>query len=451
MRKKIYLVQPTYRNPAGLLHKGESLIYASLALPALSATIPDDWEKAFCLEYFDEVDFDTDASVVGITSMGYDLLRGREIAAEFRRRGKTVLFGGSQAHFSAPRLSEECDAVIHGHPGPADMRALLSDAASGRLRREYRFGLDVGFPFDFSVFDGRCIRFMPLLSSVGCRNACSFCCTYAAYEGAFRLRGIEHVLADIRSVRARSRYACFVDPNIYNSRSHLLTLCERMASEDFGLRWGAQCTIEMGDDQQLLDALHRAGCRFLMVGLESLGQQNLATVGKKTDAGRHRERIRRIQGNGIAVGGYFILGMDGDTLATFDELFDFIRATRIAVPILNILIPAPGTPLYERLEREGRLLVLNEEDFLRNNARYSVASSHCFYQPLQMSVEETEAGFLDLYGRLSTYPRILRRSLVPDPALAATLFYMNRELRKGYRAMRRERRETPALSSSGSQ
>jgi radical SAM superfamily enzyme YgiQ (UPF0313 family) len=447
MRKKIYLVQPTYRNPEGLLHKGGSLIYASLALPALSAAIPSDWEKAFCLEYFDEVDFDTDASVVGITSMGYDLLRGREIAAEFKRRGKTVLFGGSQAHFSASRLKEECDTVIHGHPGPAEMRALLDDVASGRVRPEYSFGLDVDYPFDFDVFDGRHIRFMPLLSSIGCRNACSFCCTYATYGGAFGLRGIPHILADVRRVRARTRYACFVDPNVYNSRLHLLTLCERMTSEGFELRWGAQCTIEIGDDQQLLEALHRAGCRFLMVGLESLNQENLAVVGKQINAARHRERIRRIQGNGIAVGGYFILGMDSDTPASFEELYTFIHTTRIAVPILNILIPAPGTPLYEKLEREGRLLVRNEEDFLRNNARYSVASSHCFYQPLQMSVEETETGFLDLYGRLSTYPRILRRSLVPDPALAATLLFMNRELRKGYHAMLRERQEVPHSST----
>ncbi len=306
------------------------------------------------------------------------------------------------------------------------------------------------FPFDFDMFDGRHIRFMPLLSSIGCRNTCSFCCTHATYGGAFELRGIEHVLADVCRVRARTRNACFVDPNVYNSRSHLLTLCERMISEGFGLRWGAQCTIEIGDDQQLLEVLHRAGCRFLMVGLESLNQENLAAVGKKTIVARHRERIHRIQGNGIAVGGYFILGMDGDTPASFEDLYAFIQTTRIAVPILNILIPAPGTPLYERLEREKRLLVRNEEDFLRNNARYSVASNHCFFQPLQMSIEETETGFLDLYGRLSTYARIMRRSLVSDPALAATLLFMNRELRKGYHAMLRERQEAPLPSETTS-
>ncbi len=439
MKRGIYLVQPTYRNPAGQLHRGEKLLYASLALPALSTTVPDDWEKSFCLEYFDEVDYETDAEVVGITSMGYDLLHGQEIAAEFKRRGKTVIIGGQQAHFSAPRLRDVCDAVVHGHPDREDMAELLEDAAAGRLKPEYRFGMNVDFPFDYTLFEGREIMFMPLLSSIGCRNHCTFCCTAAAYRGRFHRREIDCVLADIRTFYDRNRHACFDDPNIYNERDHLIELCRRMDTEGFELRWGAQCTLEVADDPAALTALQRAGCRFLMVGLESLSQGSLDAVNKKVRAERHRDRLHRIREAGIAVGGYFVLGLDGDTPATFDELREFIDTSAIAVPILNILLPAPGTPLFDQLTRAGRLLISDEEELLRNNARYSIASSHCFFEPAGMSARELETRFLDLYGRLCSWPRILRRSAVPDLELAATLLFMNRELRKGYRAMRRER------------
>jgi radical SAM superfamily enzyme YgiQ (UPF0313 family) len=443
VRRKIYFVQPTYRDPAGRLHRGEKLFYASLALPALSSTVPDDWEKSFCLEYFEEVDFETDAPVVGITTMGYDLLHGREIAAEFKRRGRTVIMGGPQAHFSATRLRDVCDAVVHGHPDREDMAGLLADAAAGRLKPEYRFGMDVDFPFDYSPFDSRKIMFMPLLGSIGCRNHCSFCCTGALYRGRFHLRDIDCVLADIRTFHDRNRHACFDDPNIYNDREHLIELCRRMDAEGFELRWGAQCTLDAADDPAALAALHRAGCRFLMVGLESLDQGSLDAVGKQLRAERHRERLRRIRGAGIAVGGYFVLGLDGDTRSTFDELRKFIDTSGIAVPILNILIPAPGTHLYDQLARAGRLLIHDEEELLRNNARYSIAGSHCFHEPIGMSARELESRFLDLYGCLCSWPRILRRSAVGDLELAATLLFMNRELRKGYRAMRRERAANP--------
>jgi radical SAM superfamily enzyme YgiQ (UPF0313 family) len=372
MRRSVYLVQPTYHDPSGQLHHGERLFYASLALPALSSTIPDDWEKSFCLEYFDEVDYETDAEVVGITSMGYDILHGQEIAAEFKRRGRTVIMGGAQAHFSAPRLKDVCDTVVHGHPDREDMAGLLADAAAGRLKPEYRFGMDVDFPFDYSLFEGREIMFMPLLSSIGCRNHCSFCCTGATYLGGFHLRDIDCVLADIQTFHDRSRHACFDDPNIFNDRGHLIELCRRMDTEGFELRWGAQCTLEVADDPAALAALHRAGCRFLMVGLESLNQGSLDTVDKKLQADRHRERLRRIREAGIAVGGYFVLGLDGDTEATFDELRAFIDTSGIAVPILNILLPAPGTRLYEQLARAGRLLITDEEELLGNNARYPI-------------------------------------------------------------------------------
>ena len=96
MKKKIYLIQPTYRDQDGRLLKGERLYIVSLALPALSAAMPPDWQTECCYEYFDEVNFDTDASVVGISSMGYEIFRGIEIATEFRKRGKIVLFGGDQ-------------------------------------------------------------------------------------------------------------------------------------------------------------------------------------------------------------------------------------------------------------------------------------------------------------------------------------------------------------------
>ena len=435
MEKSIYLIQPTYRDSRGDLFKGTKLSYCSLALPALSATIPDDWEKKFCIEYFDDVDYESDASVVGISSMGYDLLHGLEIAREFKKRGKTVIFGGTQASFSVERLRTICDIVVHGSPGRRAMQTILNDICAGKHLTEYKGGLDVNFPFDYSVLNGKELQFMPVLTSTGCRNVCEFCSTAALCKGQYRLRNIECVLTDLHTVRKRGRDIVFGDANIFNNREYLARLCLHVIEEDLNIRWGAQCTIDIGDDPALLRLLKESGCLMLIVGLETLNQQNLAGFDKHYAVSSHRERIARIRDAGIEVGGYFMLGLDGDTVDTFDTLFDFIHESRIALPILNLLLPAPGTKTSERLKDEGRLLIQNEEEFLINNARYATACSYCFYLPKQMSVDEAEAGFLRLYRRLTSYREILWRSMRVNPLTAATLLLFNLEMRSDYRAM----------------
>jgi hypothetical protein len=438
VKKKIYLIQPTYHNNDGRLLKGRTIFMHSLALPALSSTIPDDWEKEFCLEYFEEVNYDTDASVVGITSMGYDVLHGCEIAEAFKKRGKIVLYGGHQAEFSEDLLGAVADAIVHGHPSRDDMARILSDAESGRLAPKYCCGFDIDFPFDYSVLSGKRARFMPVVTSVGCRNCCEYCCTAAMYRGRYHLRELDSVLADLREVCRRTRCASFVDANLYNDRDYLLRLCSRMTEGNLGLRWGAQSTIDVGDDPEALSLLRKAGCRILFIGLESINQEGLDWVRKRYLAERYGELVRRIREAKIAVAGFFMLGLDGDDGSTFQRLFDFIHESRVAVPILNLLLPVPGTRIFERLNREGRLLLEGPDDFLLNNPVYNTTCNRCLFLPRQMTVSEAESGYLQLGRRLFSFPEMLRRSAATNPLLAATLFIMNLDLRRKARSIAAE-------------
>ena len=435
INKKIYLIQPTYRDPQGRLHQGKRLIYSSLALPALSAAIPPDWQKEICFEYFDDVHYETDASIVGLSSMGYDILHGSEIGAEFKRRGKLVLFGGLQAHFSAKRLAGVCDSIVHGNPGPQQMKLILDDAERGRLNPDYWCGMDTNFPFDYSLLSDRRLQFVPVLTSVGCKEDCDFCCTAAVCNGRYRLRKLDIVVADLNAARAIGRNIVFSDSNILNNKDYLERLCTRIVRERMGIRWAAQCTIDVGDDPELLGLLKRSGCLALLVGIETLDERNMNSVHKRMSVAQHRTRIRNIRNAGIIVGGYFVLGMDYDSASTYDEMFRFIRDSRIALPILNILLPAFGTRLADRLEREGRMLVRDEDEFMKNTARFATASSHCFYVPMRMSAPKTEEEFRRLYGRLTSWREIIRRSVHPGLTSSAMLFQMNVGMRGEYRAM----------------
>ncbi len=441
MKKKIYFVQPTYRGSGDRLLQGRTLLMHSAALPALSATVPPDWEKEVCLEYFyDEVNYDTDASVVAISCMVYDVFRACEMIGEFRRRGKVVILGGVDAALWNALVRPSPNAIVYGNPGPDDMRRILDDVENDCVAPEYRLGMNVDFPFDYSVLAGRRILFLPVVASIGCAHRCEFCCTAAMSQGRFHLRSLDVVMEDLRALRRMTRRLLFVDSNIYNSRDHLAQLLERMVRERFGFHWGAECTASIGNDPEMLRLLRRAGCRLLVVGLESIQQDNLKEMRKPNVAALYREQLGQIRSAGIQVGGFFMFGFDGDDPATADALYAFIRETRVALPFVNLLTPIPGTRFFDRMKAQGRVRMKSDDEFLRQSLVYDTPMYKCYFEPKRMSGDQAERAFLRLRERLFSLPEILRRSLVPNPIVAGGLLMANLRFRAETRAIAAARR-----------
>jgi hypothetical protein len=133
-------------------------------------------------------------------------------------------------------------------------------------------------------------------------------------------------------------------------------------------------------------------------------------------------------------------GLDGDTRDTAADMSRFIIDQKIALPMLNILVPTPSTPMFERLKREGRVLMKDEQEFLKNNVGYNASFTLCFYQPKNLTPAEVEDGFIDLLGRLSGYRQIIRRSVSTDLPLTRFLLYSNWLFRKEYLELKRRHR-----------
>ncbi len=442
MKRKIYLVQPTYRDLQGrLLKKRPRLFTHSLAIPALSAAIPPAWEKDVCLEYFEEVNLDTDAPVVAISCLGYDLFRGRELAEAFRARGKIVIFGGCASEIWKEQITAVADSIVCGNPGKTAVAGILADVERGELAREYQGGIDLDYPFDYSVLHrkgiARGISFLPAIASAGCIHRCAFCCTAAKFKGQYHPRSLDAVMADLRTLRAITRHFVFVDSNFYVDRGHVIRLAERIIAENLGLTFSTECTINVGDDPEILRLLKRAGCRALLIGIETISQGSLDRMQKPFVVERYRAQIRRIQEAGIIVAGFFIFGFDSDTPATVDAFCDFVRELNIAVPFFNFLCPVPGTRFYDQIKREGRLLASGEDAYLRQNVIYGAPTHRCLFRPKQMSPREAELAFVELRERLSSFPAIIRRSLNRNPVMAAAIFVLNLAVRRETRAVAR--------------
>ncbi len=437
--KKIYFIQPTYRNGKGELFKGKKQEYPSLALPALSSTIPREWDKEFCFEFLQNVNFDTDAQVIGISSMGYDLAHGMELAKAFKQRGKSVMFGGHQAWFSREELHSVCDTVVLGCPGPEEMNLILADCTANKVSPVYTAGVHINFPFDYSILDGKRTRFMPVLAGIGCRNQCNFCCNKEITSGHYYLRSIDTVMTDIHAARRKSRLLVFSDSNLFNHRTHLFELTSRMIQERIDALWGAQCTIDIGDNPEWLRQMYKSGCRLLFIGIETLNQANMDQLEKRIDVALHERRIANIRTSGIAVGGYFMVGLDEDTTESFNDLYDFIHRNRLVSAVINILIPVPGTRIYKMLEEQGRLLDSAFFDYTDKKQSYAASNTRGYFQPKKMSLAELEAGVMELNRQLTVWPEIWFRSKHKNLSAMLSFFALNLGMRREYLAAKRSR------------
>jgi radical SAM superfamily enzyme YgiQ (UPF0313 family) len=428
MNKKVYLIQPSFRKMDGSIVKSGFVGHNTLNLPILTASIPTDWEKECCMEYNDEINFHTDAALIFIVGISNDIIHGYNIAEKFKQKGKQLIYGGHQDSFSIQLMKEVCNAVYHGIPGPTQMKRILNDALSNNLEKEYHCGVNIDFPFDYSCFKGKKVKQIQFFSSVGCKYKCDYCYHQLSYNGKFYQRNIDHVVQDLKAIRELTKYLAFRDPNFYNDRNRVISLCERIITEKLNITWAAQCPIHIGRDEEVLKLMRKAGCKLIFLGLESLNQNNLKSVHKPFKVREYEKMIAKIHEARIFTVGYFMFGLDYDTNDSFQQVFSFVKRTKLSLPIPNIFIPIPGTRIFERLRNERRLDIPDLDTFLAYKPHYSNPCSKCFFTPKNISRRELEQNYIELFRKLTSYKEILKRSVRFDKDMFK-LLYMNLNLR----------------------
>ncbi|MGB5287995.1 MAG: radical SAM protein [Ignavibacteriaceae bacterium] len=435
MKKKIYIIQPTYRLMDGTLIKELPLFNYSYNLPIISATVPSEWQKETCLEYTEEINYDSDAHLIIITSPGYDLSHSVEIAEKFKLKNKVVIFGAHMDEFSDKILRNICDAVFYGYPNPDKMIEMLNDVESDLLKSEYHFGNNLNFAFDYSVLKKMNMPFIPMIASLGCRYKCSYCCYPPIFDGHYHLRNIEHVISDLKQVAELKKPIAFLDANLYNNRKYLSLLCNRIIEEKINIVWGAQCTVNIGDDSEVLNLLHKAGCRMMFFGLETLDNKNMVQLNKEMNADHYSRQVTSIRSAGIQIGAFFMLGLDKDDSSTFDKVYSFFQDNKIAVPYVHLYFPIPGTSLAKKLNIEGRILEDYFDDYQYKQSKFSAPCSIAYFSPAKLSKHELEAGFLRLFKKITSLKNIFRRIFVPDLRIALLILKMNLEARRKSKSM----------------
>ncbi|HCJ56428.1 MAG TPA: B12-binding domain-containing radical SAM protein, partial [Clostridiaceae bacterium] len=185
--RKLLLIQPSPYDKFKRPIKKKRLYFVGLAMPLLAAMAPEDWTVEIVLELLEEVPMDTDADLIGISTMGHGVIRSIDLARAFRERGKTVILGGYMASIMAEEALKYCDAVVVGD-AELEWKKLLEDFKKGRLKKIYRNELKNGsfstpLPRFDLIMDKPIGDFLPVQAGRGCPNNCSFCSVACLYKG----------------------------------------------------------------------------------------------------------------------------------------------------------------------------------------------------------------------------------------------------------------------------
>ncbi len=383
----------------------------SLGLLTVAALTPEDVET--CYREVDELPDPGDLEhfdLVGISSFTARIDAAYALADAYRAKGIPVVLGGLHVSLMPEEAAQHADSIVVGGAEGA-WPDLVADFRKGQMKPRYD-GLqkDVFKPANyvhprFDLLEGRDYNRVTVQTSRGCPINCEFCAASLRITSSFQQKPVECVIAELKAATEATRnpFVEFADDNTFINRKWGKDLMRAMAP--LGLRWFTETDISVADDPELLSLMKDAGCKQILIGLESPKRQSLSGLDphdwKARKADRYLEAIDKIQSNGISVNGCFVLGLDSHDTSIFEELRDFISQSRLLETQLTVLTPFPGTPLYRRLKQEDRLL---KDRFWDRCTLFDVN-----YRPKRMTVEELETGIKWLFSEVYNEAEFARR------------------------------------------
>jgi len=387
----------------GFVHRGREIAsLPSLALLTIAATTPPGHD----LRYLDMPEFDAAAldrepfDLVAISALTAKIDVAYRVADHLRQRGVPVVIGGLHAKVLPREVARHADAVVIGE-GEDLWPRVVADWEKGRLQEFYHeekpgtYDLARSPLPRYDLLDMSRYNRITVQTSRGCPHDCEFCAASKLF-GRYRKKPVELVLRDIDAIRARwpRPMVEFADDNTFADPRWGKELLRGLAGRH--VRWFTETDISVARDPALLDLLAPAGCRQLLIGLESPRRCSLDGIDARNWKARqldgYRRSIEEIQKRGVSVNGCFIVGGDADTPDIFQEIEAFVRETGLAEVQVTALTPFPGTRLHARLEAEGRLITRRFWD------RCTLFDAT--FVPKRMTLEQLEEGMKWLFASL---------------------------------------------------
>ncbi len=360
---------------------GKTFRFSLLSLLSVAAECPPDADVRIVDEQIDEIPWDADVDLVGITCMTALAPRAYEIADRFRRRRIPVVLGGFHPTLCPDDAIRHADAILVGE-AEGIWQELVAEASAGRLRPIYRNELPslrgLKRPPRHLLSARKYATVNAVQATRGCPHGCDFCAIAAMNRCSQRQRPVDEVIDEIRDLPTRS--FMFVDDNLTADRDYARSLFAAMAP--LHKRWVAQSTLAITDDPDLVRLMADAGCAAIFAGLETFSGENLGSVNKTCHrVEQYRDAIRLLHRHAIGVEAGIVFGFDGDGPDVFRRTLNMLDDLEVDLVQVSIFTPLPGT---------RRASLLADRIFHHNWAHYDF--HHAVFEPARMSPQQLQAG-----------------------------------------------------------
>jgi radical SAM superfamily enzyme YgiQ (UPF0313 family) len=417
MQTKLLLVNPKFSESLWGFNSIEHLVgvrygFMPIALPTIAALTPQAWSIQAVDENIEPIDFDTPCDLIGLTAFNIQKTRAFEIAAEFKRRGKLVAMGGPFATSEPDLCQQHVDIVFLGEAErtwPAFCRSFEAGDYVARYTADEKIDMresptPLFHLLKAGLYGSGCIQ-----TSRGCPFNCEFCDVIVIDGQRMRTKDIDAVIEEVKAlVNLGAISIFFTDANfigkIPRAKELLRALADYNRSIGFRINFSTEVTINVAQDDELLDLLRAANFTLLYIGIESPNVASLCET-RKLQNTKHSllDQVRKVQNKGIIVWAGMIVGFDNDTTHIFQAQHDFLNLSNIPISSLGPLVALPKTPLYKRLAEENRLLLQEEipangENALVNNGIFTN------FAPMQMTQEELLTGYQWMLKSFYKYP-----------------------------------------------
>ena len=355
---KITFIKPNIGRMEHSLYVDEGRM-EPLMLAVLAGLTPPDVECVMYDDRMEPIPYDEPTDLVAITIETYTARRAYEIAAEYRQRGVQVILGGMHVTLLPEEAALHADSIFLGD-AETKWAEVVEDARRRKLKPRYQGPPGVGqigrvLPRR-DLFKGKGYLPMTLMQYVrGCRFACRFCAVSQYFERKHYVRAIDEVLREIEA--QDRRFIFFIDDNIASDHKALEDFCHALIP--LKIHWVSQASLDVTRNPKLMRLMEKAGNWGNVTGFESITPESLRETKKSPNIprfSRYKEEVRILREHGMMTWAAFTLGYDHDTVDSIAATVDFALESKFTFAAYNILMPYPNTPLYRKLEQEGRLL-----------------------------------------------------------------------------------------------
>jgi radical SAM superfamily enzyme YgiQ (UPF0313 family) len=363
------------------------------------------------------------SDIVCISTLTSTAPRAYEIGKRLKRLGIPVIMGGAHPTFMTEEALEYADFVVRGE-GDISLPELIDYIHTGRPAVESIAGISYRdragtihhnpdrelidnevldrFPFpDFSlVHNWRKDLPYPISTSRGCPFQCRFCSVIAIFGRKYRFRSIDSVIGEMQYVKGVSgALRFFVDDNFIANKTRSRELLREMIEQGLSHDWSAQVRTDVARDEELLRLMADSKCHTVHIGFESINPGTLERYNKGQTIDDIRHCVRLVKDHGIHIHGMFVVGADTDDADTIRRTVDFAIENGVDTIQLMVLTPLPGTPFFEEMKRDGRIM---HYDWSKYDAH------HVVFTPARVNPRTLQIESLREMGRFYSWKYIFR-------------------------------------------